>query len=284
MIFSTTISPEELVKHIEDPDWAIIDCRFKLDDPMKGWNEYETGHIPGAVYASLDKDLSGPVVPGITGRHPLPTVEKGTQIFSGFGIDSRVQVVTYDDAGGTMAAARAWWLLRWLGHDAVAVLDGGLQAWEKRGYAIRSGNELRKERQFIAIPNEEMIVTAEQVDAYRQDPQYKVLDARSADRFRGENEVIDPIPGHIPEAISTPYAENLDPDGAFKPDEQLAERFKRILGNLPTDHVAVYCGSGVTAAHDILAMEKAGQGLARFYPGSYSEWITDPKRPVAKNV
>jgi thiosulfate/3-mercaptopyruvate sulfurtransferase len=282
MTFTSTITVADLVKHIGDPDWSIIDSRFKLADPFRGQMDYEIAHIPGALYAHLHNDLSGPIIPGITGRHPLPTIEKATEVFSSVGIDSNVQVVAYDDSGGALAAVRVWWLLRWLGHEAVAILDGGWQAWVKHGYKVRSGFETRTARRFIPNPRNELIVTAEQVDIMRQDPQYRVLDARSADRFRGENEIIDPVAGHIPGAISSPYGGNLNPEGTFWSEEVLAERYKKILGNVPIENVVVYCGSGVTAVHDILAMMKAGLGEARLYAGSYSEWITNPKRLVEK--
>jgi thiosulfate/3-mercaptopyruvate sulfurtransferase len=284
MTFTTTIKAFELVKHIGDPDWAVIDSRFKLADAYQGQMDYQICHIRGAVYAHLNSDLSGPIIPGITGRHPLPSAEKAAEVFSRLGIDSNVQVVAYDDMGGALAAVRVWWLLRWLGHEAVAVLDGGWQAWEKQGFAVEDGVETRPRRKFLPNPRDELIVTAEQVDFMRQDEQYRVLDARSADRFRGENETIDPVPGHIPGAISVPYADNLNPDGTFRADDELAARYKNILGSVPADKVAVYCGSGVTAVHDILAMVKAGLGEPRLYAGSYSEWITDPKRPVEKDV
>lgn len=282
MAFTTTISVTELADHIDDPEWVIVDCRFKLADPQRGRLDYETAHIPGAVYAHLDDDLSGPILKGVTGRHPLPSVGKVSQVFSRFGIDSSVQVVAYDDMSGALAAGRVWWLLRWLGHEAAAVLNGGWQQWVNSKLAIRSGSEMRAERQFISHPRSDLIVTAEEVDAMRQDSHYQVLDARSADRFRGEDETIDPVPGHIPGAISAPYADNLNPDGTFRHKKSLKTRYKRLLGEVPADHVVSYCGSGVTATHDILAMMIAGLGESRLYAGSYSEWITDPNRPVEK--
>jgi thiosulfate/3-mercaptopyruvate sulfurtransferase len=282
MPFKTTITVTELVDHIEDPDWVIVDSRFLLANPDQGRMDYESSHIPGAVYAHLDDDLSGPIIRGVTGRHPLSSVEKASKVFSNFGIDSRVQVVAYDDVGGALAAGRVWWLLRWLGHEAVALLDGGWQEWAKKCLPVRGGNEARQPRLFIPHPRNDLIVSAEEIEAIRYDPRYRVLDARSADRFRGENEIIDPVAGHIPGAISAPYAGNLNPDGTFRSSESLAARYKRILGGVPIDHVVSYCGSGVTATHDILAMMKAGLGEARLYAGSYSEWIIDPNRPVEK--
>jgi thiosulfate/3-mercaptopyruvate sulfurtransferase len=282
MTYNTTITVSELANHINDPDWAIIDCRFKLIEPLRGRLDYETAHIPSAIYAHLDDDLSSPIMKGITGRHPLPSVEKATNVFSSFGINSRVQVVAYDDMAGALAAGRVWWLLRWLGHEAVAILDGGWQQWLRQGMEVKNGIEKRAERKFIPHPRNDLIVSAQEVDVMRQDSHYRVLDARSSDRFKGENEIIDPIPGHIPGAISAPYAGNLNPDGTFRSKKSLEAKYRKLLGKVPTNKVVCYCGSGVTATHDILAMMLAGLGEARLYAGSYSEWITDPKRPVEK--
>lgn len=284
MSFTTIISEAELANHLGDPDWAIIDSRFKLVDPEQGYMDYITAHIPGAVYAHLDNDLSGRIISGVTGRHPLPSIEKISTVFSRFGVDSRVQVVAYDDLGGALAAGRVWWLLRWMGHEAVAVLDGGWQAWIGGNQSTHSGQESREPRHFTPHPHNELIVSAENIDEMRGDPHYLVLDARTADRYRGENETIDPIAGHIPGAISAPYVENLNPDGTFKQREILKRRYKELLHGISSDRIACYCGSGVTATHDILAMMLAGLGEARLYTGSYSEWITDPRRPVDTKV
>ena len=282
MIFNTIVSVDELVYHLDDPGWVIVDSRFKLADPNQGRFDYETAHISGAEYAHLNEDLSGPIVRGVTGRHPLPQVQKAAKFFSRLGIDSSVQVVAYDDMGGALAAGRVWWLLRWLGHQAVAILDGGWQNWMKKGFSVRNGNETRKECKFIPHLRNDLIVTTEQVDVIRRNPHYRLLDSRSEDRFRGENEVIDPIPGHIPGAVSAAYTGNLNTDGTLRSNELLASRYQKIIGDVPIENVVCYCGSGVTAAHDILAMMVAGMGEARLYAGSYSEWITDPKRPVEK--
>jgi len=282
MKFNTIISVAELANHLNDPGWVIVDSRFKLTNPDQGKIDYKTAHIPGAVYAHLDDDLSSPIIKGISGRHPLPSVDKVSGVFSQLGIDSCVQVVAYDDQGGALAAGRVWWLLRWLGHESVAVLDGGWQQWVKLECAVKRGSETRSPRSFIPRPNDDLIVTAEEVDKIRNDSHYRLLDARSADRFRGENETIDPIPGHIPGAVSAAYAGNLKTDGTFHSKEILASRYKQILGGVFIKNVVSYCGSGVTSTHDILAMMVAGLGEARLYAGSYSEWITDPKRPVEK--
>jgi thiosulfate/3-mercaptopyruvate sulfurtransferase len=284
MPFTTIISVAELDNHLEDPDWAIIDARFKLANLEQGRIDYEEAHIPGAVYAHLNEDLSGPIIPGETGRHPLPSVEKISNVFSRFGVDRKVQVVAYDDLGGALAAGRVWWLLRWLSHEAVAVLDGGWQAWIRNELPMKGGEEKRPPRIFIPHPRNELVVSADEIEKMRKDPNYVVLDARSADRYRGENETIDPVAGHIPGAVSAPYANNLNPDGTFRPPVDFARRYQRLLKGIPTNHVACYCGSGVTATHDILAMMMAGLGEARLYAGSYSEWITDKNRPIEKKA
>jgi thiosulfate/3-mercaptopyruvate sulfurtransferase len=282
MSYKLLITAVDLARHMDDPDWVIVDSRFKLADPGQGQRDYQSAHIPGAVYAHLDEDLSGSIIKGVTGRHPLPEVEKIAAVFSRLGIDSGVQVVAYDDVGGALAAGRVWWLLRWLGHEQAALLDGGWQEWVRYGLSMRGGYETRKPRVFIPHPRNELIVSTEEIEKIRKDPEYRVLDARTAGRYRGENETIDPVAGHIPGAISAPYLDNLNPDGTFRADGTLAEKYKRLVEGVPIDHVVAYCGSGVTATHDILAMMKAGLGEARLYAGSYSEWITNPKRPVEK--
>lgn len=279
--YTTLIQAGELLPHIDDPNWVILDCRFALVDTGRGERDYQAGHIPRAVYAHLDRDLSGEVVKGKTGRHPLPTIEKAADIFSRFGIDQNVQVAAYDDACGALAAVRAWWMLRWLGHDAAAVLDGGWQAWQKSGFPVRSGIETRQKKEFIARPQNDMLVTTEGVKQMRVDASYLIQDARARERYRGENETIDPVAGHIPGAVSVPYSSNLSAQGHFRPVDELRRHYQRVLGDVPAERSAVYCGSGVTSIHNILAMVHAGMGEPKLYAGSWSEWITDPERPVS---
>jgi thiosulfate/3-mercaptopyruvate sulfurtransferase len=279
-MYTTLIATDELAAHLDDPDWAVVDCRFSLQDPGQGRRAYQAGHIPGAVYAHLDEDLSGPVVPGRTGRHPLPEPELFAARLGRWGIGNTTQVVAYDDAGGAYAA-RLWWMLRWLGHEAVAVLDGGWSAWVAAGLPQRIGIETRPPTVFTARPRPELVATASEVMLRRLDPDWRVLDARGADRFRGENETLDPVAGHIPGAVSAPYADNLAPDGRFRDPASLRQRYQKLLGTVPAAHTICYCGSGVTAAHDLLAIFHAGLGEGRLYPGSWSEWITDPTRPIA---
>lgn len=281
--FSTLISIEELYIYLDQPDWVVIDCRFSLNDPAYGRREYLKGHIPGSVYAHLDEDLCSPIIPGRTGRHPLPEISMIERKLSKWGIDQSVQVVAYDVAGGAMAAARLWWLLQWLGHPNVAVLDGCWQAWTQAGYPIRAGEELRNPRTFHPQPRPEMLVSTDFVEhLIKNKSDYILLDSRTRERYLGEFEPIDPVAGHIPGAICAPYTENIGDHGRFLPKDALQERFKSLIGNVPSDKVIFYCGSGVTAAQNILAMAHAGLGLARLYAGSWSEWITDPHRPVAK--
>jgi len=281
MNHETTINPPAAREHLGDDGWAFIDCRFSLTDTGRGEREYQEAHIPGAVYAHLDRDLSGPVVPGVTGRHPLPSPDSLARTFSRLGIGERTHVVAYDESSGAMVAARLWWLLKWAGHDTVAVLDGGLAAWRLLGFPCAGGGEARAVTAFAASFRPEMIVSVEELTAALRDPGFLVLDSRSADRYQGLNETIDPVAGHIPGALSAPYGENLSVDGSFRTPAELADRFRRLTSGKDAGHTVFYCGSGVTAAHNVLALARAGAGLAKLYPGSWSEWITDPRRPVA---
>jgi thiosulfate/3-mercaptopyruvate sulfurtransferase len=281
MSYTTLISTDELSIHLGDPNWAVIDCRFLLTEPDRGEKNYLDEHIPGAVYAHLDRDLSGEIIPGKTSRHPLPDIEHCSKIFSKMGIDANVQVVAYDDMGGALAAVRLWWMLRWLGHPAVAVLDGGWIQWHQDGYPTASGAEYRSPRTFVPQPNPDMLVDAAQIAQMVIDPDQLVIDVREPERYRGEFEPIDTVAGHIPGAINAPFKANLGSDGRFKTKAELLEMYQPVLGEIPADHIAVYCGSGVTSIHSILAMLYAGLGEARLYAGSWSEWITDPSRPIA---
>ena len=285
MPFTTLISPAELADHLGDYDWAIIDCRFALSDIDKGRQAYREGHIPGAIYAHLDDDLSGPIIPGETGRHPLPDAARFAETLAGWGIDAGVQVVVYDDMGGFFAA-RLWWMLHWLGHEAVAVLDGGLGRWTAEGRPIRAGLESRARREFDADERTELVVDADEVLTNLEDDAFVLVDARDEARYRGEGDPgMDPVAGHIPGAVSAHLGKNLNADGAFRAPDDLRAYYVDLLGDPDTgivpDDVVFYCGSGVTAAHDLLAMEVAGLGEHRLYPGSWSDWILDPERPIA---
>lgn len=295
MIEETLVSPNWLSTRLGNVDVAVVDCRFSLADTRAGQIAYAAEHIPGAVYAHLDRDLSDPVVPGVTGRHPLPTADDMALRLGRMGIDENVQVVAYDDAGGTIAA-RLWWHLHYLGHSAAAVLDGGWQSWVSAGLPTTAkGPESRASRRFLPRPRPELLASTDDVlnivDHLHTRRAPVLLDARSADRYAGRNETIDPVAGHIAGAISAPYSDNLDASGRMLPPAQLRRRFEAHLSGADPSRVTAYCGSGVTAAHLILAMRHAGLGVGdgdedepggpRLYAGSWSEWITDPKRPIA---
>ncbi len=277
-MFSNLIQPSELAPHLSDPDWAVFDCRFYLVEPSRGEAEYEKEHLPGAIYAHLDRDLSGPRT-GKNGRHPMPSVEVMTERFSRWGIDEKVQVVAYDTSQGQMAA-RLWWMLRYLGHDAAAVLDGGLQRWNAAGLPLPSGTESREPRRFRAQPRESMRIDVETLE--RERTGRLLIDARAPERFRGEVEPFDPVKGRIPGARNHPTASSLAADGRFLPPDELRARFQSILENHPIESVVSYCGSGVTACHNLLAMDLAGLPGARLYPGSWSEWCADERRPIER--
>lgn len=276
---TTLIDVRTLHRHHREPDWRVIDARFSLADADQGAREYAEGHVPGAVYAHLDDDLSGPIVPGVTGRHPLPSVERAVAVFSRLGIDESMQVAVYDGAGGSVAA-RVWWMLRWLGHDAVAVVDGGWPAWTAEGLPVTRDVPQAAPRDFKADVRPHLATDVEGVDGYRVNVDWAVLDARTPERFRGEQEPIDPVAGHIPGARCASFDGNLGEDGRFLPPEELKRRFEVLLGGIPAERAVNYCGSGVSACHNLLAIAHAGLGDAVLYPGSWSEWITDEDRPV----
>lgn len=278
-MYATIIKPADLLPHLGEPQCVIVDCRFNLADTEEGRRAYLHGHIPGAFYAHLDEDLSGEIIPGKTGRHPLPTVEAAVQLFSGWGIDRETQVVVYDDKAGAIAA-RLWWMLQWLGHERVAVLDGGWPKWMEAGYPVDRTNPVPKPATFVPNPQPQLLVDAAFVDKIRQDPDFILVDSRLDFRYRGEEEPIDPIAGHIPGAINAPFPENIE-DGKLKSPEDLKARFEQILQGKWSQQAVFYCGSGVTACYNLLALKHAGLGDAKLYAGSWSDWITGDKRPVA---
>ena len=278
MAFTTLIDTKTLAGHLANPAFAIFDCRFNLDDDGWGERNYLAGHISGAVYAHLDRDLSGTKT-GSNGRHPLPSVRDMTHTLSRFGIDSGMQVVAYDQDAG-MYASRLWWLLRWMGHDAVAVLDGGFAKWTSEGLPTARGGESRSPRAFRGTPRADMVVNVKDVAALAHQSDWRVVDARAPDRFRGETETIDRVAGHIPGAINHFFKLNLAEGGTFLRPERLRAGLRQAAGDVAPDHIICYCGSGVTACHNLLALEHAGLGGAKLYPGSWSEWSSDPARPV----
>ena len=276
--FATLISPEELQQNLAAPELRLVDCRASLQDRDAGRKAYRAAHLPGAVFADLESDLSGPVVPGNTGRHPLPPVSALVERLRAWGIGNASQVVAYDDAGGAFAA-RLWWLLRWLGHDAVAVLDGGFSAWSAAGYALTDDEPRPSAQDFTPAARAEWLVTADEVA--RSSDRASLFDARAPARFRGDEEPIDPVAGHIPGAQNLPFTENLRA-GRFRPERELRAVFEAALAGHAAKDAIMYCGSGVTACHNVLAFAHAGLELPRLYAGSWSEWITVPTRPVAR--
>jgi len=274
----TLIGCSDLAPHLEDTDWAILDCRFDFRNPAWGEEQYSSGHIPGALYAHMERDLALPVTP-TSGRHPLPGPDQLAAVFSRWGISPGVQVVAYDDVGGGYAA-RAWWCLNYLSHTAAAILDGGWQAWRELGLPVRSGREERAPSVFSGSPRPEMKVEVEGMVYLTRARDHLTVDSRSPERYLGLLEEFDPVAGHIPGAVNIPWSGNLDSRGRFLPAETLRKRFQERLKNLPPSSAVFYCGSGVTACHNILAMAHAGLEGARLYPGSWSEWIRDTTRPM----
>ncbi|MBT3389431.1 MAG: sulfurtransferase [Chloroflexi bacterium] len=280
MSHTTIISPATLFENFQHSAWVVVDCRFWLEDTEKGRRDYQAAHIPGAVYAHLDEDLSSPVQPGVTGRHPLPDVEALSRKLGTWGIGSSVQVVVYDDNGGAIAS-RLWWLLHWLGHEQVAVLDGGFPRWQAENLPVDAEPASPAPRTFEPRPRPDLLVTADDLLAEFGDSAYKLVDSRAPERYRGEEEPLDAVAGHIPGAVLRPFGENLAPDGSFRPKTILRGYFYALLDDTPAARTTFYCGSGVTAAHNVLAMAYAGLGMPRLYVGSWSHWITDPERPIA---
>jgi thiosulfate/3-mercaptopyruvate sulfurtransferase len=277
------IGATELLSSLDDADMRIVDCRFELLSPEAGRQSYLEAHIPGAVYADLDKDLAGPVGPN-TGRHPLPDVASAATTFGMLGIDQSSRVVVYDDASGAVAA-RAWWLLRWLGHDNVSLLNGGLAEWMAHGLPVESAQVDVQPREFAATPRDGLVlVTDEILAAADSATDLRLIDARDPARFLGEAEPIDTVAGHIAGARNLPYSTSLDASGLWKSPELLAEGLASMLGDAPDAPWAVMCGSGVTACHLVIAGLRAGYKEPRVYIGSWSEWIADPTRQIAKGA
>lgn len=274
------VQATELAERIQEGGVIVIDCRFDLMHRSQGLHHWMASHIPGARYAHLDDDLAGRVRPG-TGRHPLPHPRSFAAFLARTGWTPGQDIVAYDANGGAFAA-RLWWLMRYFGHDCVALLDGGIGAWRRAQLPLESGL-VRVEK--TPLPklraNPAMVVDAASVQRGLQDGSLVLLDARSVDRYRGENETIDPVAGHVPGALSLPFAGNLDEQGCFLPPERLAARFQPVLKQYALAGVAHMCGSGVTACHNQFAMERAGLASSQLYAGSWSEWITDDERPVA---
>ena len=274
---STLISTDALASHPDD-SWVIVDCRYDLRDGAWGSAQYRAGHIPGAVYAGLSQDLSAPPS-GTNGRHPLPCVEEIEATFGRLGISSGAQVAIYDQDAG-MYASRMWWMLRYMGHDSAAVVDGGWAKWVREGREVRTGEERRPAAVFSGRRRKELRLIVGQVEAALGDPSVLLVDARAPERFEGRSEPLDRTPGHIPGAVNYCHKRNVTDDGVMLPVETLRAQFTELIGGQSPDQVVMYCGSGVTACQNLLAMEHAGLSGARLYPGSWSEWSADAERPV----
>ncbi|HEY7872688.1 MAG TPA: sulfurtransferase [Rudaea sp.] len=284
MSLSTLIDAQTLARRIRAGDTLVVDCRFELADPKRAARDHAQGHIPGAVYASLDADLSDLSKSPLLGRHPLPEASAFSAALSRWGWTPQTPVVAYDAANGALAAARLWWMLRLVGARDIAVLDGGIAAWTRAGFALDAGSVRREPTRVDATFNAAQIVYTDALAAALQDPRTLLVDARAAQRYRGENETIDKAAGHVPGAVNRPFADNLDASGCFKPAAQLRTEFAALLASHRPEDVIHMCGSGVTACHNLLAMEHAGLTGARIYAPSWSGWSADPARPVATNT
>ena len=273
------VTPAELEKHLGDPEWVVFDTRHDLSDPTKGPRVYAEGHIPGAYFLHVDDDLSGPKT-GKNGRHPLPDLATFAAKVERAGVTPSKQVVVYDDLGGNYAV-RLWWMLRWLGHERVALLDGGYPLWEKEKRAVTKDVPAARTGDFKARPHLGDVVDTPFIERFREDPSIRLVDARAPERFAGLKEPIDPVAGHIPGAVNRFWQKNLNPDGRFKPAEQLKNEYGEFLAGAKPGQVVHMCGSGVTACHNMFAMALAGMPQGRLYVGSWSEWVADRSRPVA---
>ncbi len=279
MSWRTLVRPEELAGRLDDPRVRVFDCRFDLMQPQAGAERYRDSHLPGAVFADLNLDLSRPATP-TSGRHPLPDPQAFAAWLRAAGVDSDSQVVAYDDATG-MFASRLWWMLRWLGHTEVAVLDGGFRRWKELGLPLATAVPNPRTGSFKGEPRPELTADGDTVLVCAADPEQRVIDARAGERYRGEVEPIDPVAGHVPGARNHPSSSLLGADGLFLPGDELRDSLLRSLDGVPPENAITYCGSGVTACHLLLAMEHAGLHGGRLYPGSWSEWSRNPARPVA---
>jgi thiosulfate/3-mercaptopyruvate sulfurtransferase len=280
MTYTTLVPTDILNQQLNNPNWIIIDCRFSLADTEAGARAYRHGHIPNARYAHLDKDLSSQIT-DFTGRHPLPNFSLLAKKLGAWGVTNNSQVIAYDDAGGAFAG-RLWWLLRCMGHDKVAVLNGGIKQWQKQGLPITTTLPAIKPATFRAYRDDSAWLNAIQVQNGTARKSICLIDARTPERYRGEQEPIDPVAGHIPGALNRAFQLNLDSNGLFLAPEQLHKQFKQLIGTTAPEQVVHYCGSGVTACHNLLAMEHAGLTGSRLYAGSWSEWIRNKNRTVAK--
>ena len=292
MEFHTLIDAQALREPMGDPRLAIFDCRFELLNPEAGRRAYLRAHIPGARYADLNRDLSGTIGPR-TGRHPLPAPETFAAWLAANGVDNGTQVIAYDARNGSIAA-RLWWMLRWVGHEAVAVLDGGFKAWTAHGGALQSGPPEPPPagrgvppagpdvRPFTPGISAQGVLSTVELEQALRDPRALLVDARAPERYAGTVEPLDPVAGHVPGAVNHPFTANLGADGRFLPAAELEGRWQERLAGSGIENLVAMCGSGVTACHNLLSLEVAGLTGAKLYAGSWSEWIRDPRRPIAR--
>jgi thiosulfate/3-mercaptopyruvate sulfurtransferase len=278
----TLISTDTLSTHLNDGSWLIADCRYNLKDEQWGQAQYFASHIPGAVFVNLAHDLAAAKT-GRNGRHPLPTTDEMAMTFGRLGIGDGTQVVAYDQDAGPYAS-RLWWMLRYVGHDAVAVLDGGFAKWLREARPVRHGSETRPQTRFTPRLRPNMRVSVEEAVASLGTPSVLLVDARSQERFEGQPDPLDNVQGHIPGARNRPYRENIAEDGTMRAPAELRADFERVLEGHAPEEAVMYCGSGVTACHNLLAMERAGLHGARLFAGSWSEWEADPTRPIERSA
>jgi thiosulfate/3-mercaptopyruvate sulfurtransferase len=278
--FNTYIQPEDLLANLDNPNWMIVDCSNYLLDPELGYADYLNNHIPNSVYAHLNKDLSGKITP-TTGRHPLPETKDFEYVLSNWGFDPQMQVVAYDSAGGTMAAARLWWLLNYFGFSNIALLSGGIQNWLGLDYPLTQSIPIKSKSSISVKPNLNMIVHSQELRESIYSETHVLLDGRAYNRYLGMDETIDPIPGHIPGANSAPVLEFLDADNHPKPVSEIKTIVSNKLGGKKPEEIIYYCGSGVTASFGIFSMVHAGFPMPKLYPGSWSEWIKQPWAEIA---
>jgi thiosulfate/3-mercaptopyruvate sulfurtransferase len=278
--FHELINTTQLNDLLAVADCRLIDCRSDLMQPEKGRADYLAGHLPGAVFADLDVDLADPIT-STSGRHPLPDTERFRRTLENWGISDDTQVVAYDYANGALAA-RLWWMLRWMGHERVAVLDGGIAAWNATGGDMQTTVPQFDQTVFNAMPKPEFVATTEEIAAaVEAGTELNLVDARDAARFSGQTEPIDTVAGHVPGAINYPLSRNLNDDGTWRTAKELASCWEEVLDGRPVAPLITMCGSGVTACHLVLSAQIAGLAEPRVYVGSWSEWIRDPARPIA---
>ena len=279
-MFDSIIPPDIVQNHLDDPDWVIIDCGFELSDPAWGKSAYLADHIPNAYFADLNLDLSSPKQPG-SGRHPLPNIAELAEKLARWGINEKKQVVVYDHLSGAFSA-RLWCLIRYLGHNAVAVMDGGYNGWKSENHPVtKIIPDEKSDTNFIPHLQSDFFITTSDLEQKIDNPTLLLIDARAKNRFLGLEEPIDPIAGHIPNAVNLFHQENLTIEGYFKPDQELVTIYKQLTeGDLDSKEIIVYCGSGVTSCLNLVALHKIGIQHGKLYLGSWSEWIEDPSRPI----